>query len=98
MLLVLVEAFNPNTHGILKVVGGFRQQFEWVPFFFFGYLLMRSKDRFRKLFILLGVIALMNGVGQHLQTQLTPSQLPAGGPATRERINGTGTVSGPGLQ
>ena len=61
VLLVAVEAFNPNTHGILKVIGGFRQQLEWVPFFFLGYLLMRSKDRFRKLFLLLGAIALING-------------------------------------
>ncbi len=29
--LVLVEAFNPSTHGILKILGGFRQQLEWTP-------------------------------------------------------------------
>ena len=39
----LVEAFNPSTHGILKILGGFRQQLEWIPFFFFGYVVMRSK-------------------------------------------------------
>ncbi len=94
VLLVLVEVFNPNTHGILKVVGGFRQQFEWVPFFFFGYLLMRSKDRFRKLFILLGVLALINGAVSAYQTQLTPEQLASWGPGYAERINGTGSVSG----
>lgn len=94
ILLVLVEAFNPNTHGILKVVGGFRQQFEWVPFFFFAYLVMRSKDRFRKLFLLLGVIALVNGAVSAYQTQLTPEQLSSWGPGYAERINGTGSVSG----
>ena len=42
--LVLVEAFNPqHAAGLLKILGGFRQQLEWVPFFFFGYLLMRSQ-------------------------------------------------------
>ena len=41
--LVLVEAFNPKTAGILKFLGGFRQQLEWVPFFFFGYAIMRSR-------------------------------------------------------
>ncbi len=47
VVLVLAEAFNPDTHGLLKIVGGFRQQLEWVPFFFFGYVLMRSKERLR---------------------------------------------------
>src|SRR6202000_2195294 len=94
VLIVLVEVFNPNTHGILKVVSGFRQQFEWVPFFFFGYLLMRSKDRFRKFFVLLGVLALINGVVSAYQTQLTPEQLAGWGPGYAERINGTGSVSG----
>lgn len=94
VLLVAIEAFNPNTHGVLKVIGGFRQQFEWVPFFFLGYLLMRSKDRFRKLFLLLGAIALINGAVSAYQTQLTPAELSGWGPGYAERINGTGSVSG----
>ena len=78
VLLTLVEAANPNTQGILKVVGGFRQHLEWIPFFFVGYYLMRSKERFRKFFILLGVIALANGVVSTIQTQLTPEELLVG--------------------
>ena len=35
--VVLVEALNPNTGGFLKSVGGYRQQLEFVPLFFFGY-------------------------------------------------------------
>ena len=94
VMLVLVEAANPNTLGIAKVVGGFRQQLEWVPFFFFGYMLMRSKERFRKFFVILGVIALANGVVSTIQTQLTPAQLSSWGPGYAERISGTGAVSG----
>src|SRR5271165_1466397 len=30
--LVVVEALNPNTIGVLKILGGFRQQLEWIPF------------------------------------------------------------------
>jgi hypothetical protein len=86
--LVLIEAFNPNTHGILKVLGGFRQQLEWVPFFFFGYVLIRSKERFRKLFIVLGVIALANAAVATYQTHLTPTQLASWGPGYAERVNG----------
>jgi hypothetical protein len=92
--LTLIEAANPQTHGILKVVGGFRQQLEWIPFFFVGYYLMRSKERFQKFFLLLGVIALANGVVSTIQTQLTPEQLSSWGPGYEERIKGTGSVSG----
>ncbi len=94
VVLVLIEAANPNTHGALKVIGGFRQQLEWIPFFFFGYLLMRSKDRFRKFFLLLGVIALANGVVSTVQTQLTPAELSSWGPGYAQRVSGSGSVSG----
>jgi hypothetical protein len=94
VVLTVIEAANPNTLGVMKVVGGFRQQLEWIPFFFVGYLLMRSKDRFRKFFLLLGVIALANGLVSAYQTQLTPQQLSTWGPGYAERISGTGSVSG----
>lgn len=92
--LTVLEAFNPHTDGALKIVGGFRQQLEWLPFFFFGYMLMRSKDRFRKLFLLLGAIALINGVVSTIQTRMTPAQLEKWGPGYSALINGTGGVSG----
>jgi hypothetical protein len=94
VILTFIEAANPNTRGLLKIVGGFRQQLEWIPFFFFGYLLMRSKERFRKFFLLLGIIALANGIVSTVQTQLTPAQLSGWGPGYEQLINGTGTVSG----
>jgi hypothetical protein len=92
--LVLIEAANPGTHGILKAIGGFRQQLEWVPFFCFGYLVMLSKERLRKLFLLFGVIALANGVVGAYQSQLTPAQLASGGPGYGERIAGTDGLGG----
>ncbi|HWX44909.1 MAG TPA: hypothetical protein VNY52_06270 [Solirubrobacteraceae bacterium] len=88
--LTLVESFNPQTRGILKVLGGFRQQLEWMPFFFFGYLLMRSRERLRNLFILLGVIALANGVVGVYQSRLSPAQLSSWGPGYRELAEGGG--------
>jgi hypothetical protein len=78
--IVLVEALNPNTGNILKSIGGYRQELEWVPFFFFGYMVMRSKRRFRQLFLLLGVIALANGVVGAYQSRLSPGQLASWGP------------------
>ncbi|MCW3028229.1 MAG: hypothetical protein JWN81_1440 [Solirubrobacterales bacterium] len=87
--LVVAEAFSPSTHGMLKALGGFRQQLEFVPFFFFGYALMRSKERFRKLFIVLGVIALANGIVSTYQTKLSPGQLASWGPGYSELVYGT---------
>jgi hypothetical protein len=90
-MLVLVEALNPNTHGLTKALGGFRQQLEWVPFFFFGYALIRSKRRFRQYFIVIGVIALANGIVGTYQTTLSPSQLASWGPGYREFVFGSTT-------
>lgn len=93
--LVLVEAFNPKTHGLLKVLGGFRQQLEWMPFFFFSYALLRSKQRIRKLFLILGVLALANGVVSTYQSRLSPPQLASWGPGYKELVFGT-QVNGKG--
>jgi hypothetical protein len=92
--IVLVEALNPHTHGITKALGGFRQLLEWVPFFFFGYALMRSKQRFRRLFLILGVIALANAVVGTYQARLGPTQLASWGPGYRELELGGKGLSG----
>ena len=86
--VVLVQAFNPDTGSILKVLGGYRQELEFVPFFFFGYLIIRSKQRFRQLFLLFGVIALANGLVGAYQSRLTPGQVATWGPGYAERIEG----------
>ena len=93
--LVIVEAANPKTHGILKTLGGYRQQLEWVPFFFFGYALIRSKKRFAQMFVIIGVIGLANGVIATYQSQIPPGQLAAWGPGYGEEVNGN--TSGEGL-
>lgn len=95
--IVLIEALNPHTGGVLKVIGGYRQELEWVPFFFFGYLIMRDKQRFRQLFLLLGAIALANGVVGAYQSRLGPTQLASWGPGYRELVaggEGSGAISG----
>jgi hypothetical protein len=87
--LVLIMAFNPKTAGFLKVVGGYRQNLEWIPFFFFGYVLMRSRKSFRRLFVILGVLTLVNGVIATYQTQIPVSSLAAWGPGYNEKVEGT---------
>jgi hypothetical protein len=78
--LVVMNAFNPRTEGILHALGGFRQELQYVPFFFFGYVLLRSKRRFRQFFVIIGVIALMNGLVAVYQTGLSPQQFASWGP------------------
>jgi hypothetical protein len=92
--VALVEGLNPDTHGFLKALGGWRQQLEFVPFFFFGYLLLRSKVRFRQLFLIFGVIALANGIVGAYQSRLSPSQLSGWGPGYGERVSGKGGQTG----
>ena len=94
VLCVLVETFNPNTAGILKALGGYRQQLEWVPFFFFGYLLIRSKQRFRTQFLVLAVIATTNALVSAYQVRLSPHALAAWGPGYTEKVLGTNGVTG----
>ena len=86
---VLAEALNPRTLGLTKALGGFRQELEFVPFFFFGYVLMRSNGRLRRMALILGVIALANGIVSTYQTKLTPQQLGAWGPGYKELTVGT---------
>lgn len=86
---VLIEAFNPKTGGILKVLGGFRQGLQWVPFFFFGYQLVRTKKRLRQMFLIVGVCALANGIVATYQTGLSPQQIASWGPGYRELFQPT---------
>jgi MFS family permease len=81
--MVLIEAFNPKTISIIKMAAGFRQQLQWVPFFFFAYVLMRSKRRFRMLFIILGACAIANGAVATVQSSLSPTALASWGPGYR---------------
>ncbi len=85
---VLVGALNPLTLSILKSLGGFRQELEWVPFFFFGFMILRTKERIRRFFLILGVIALANGLVGAVQSRLTPAQLARWGPGYRELVFG----------
>jgi hypothetical protein len=87
VLVVLVNAFNPKTQSVLAALAGFRQHLEFVPFFFFGYALIRSKRRFRQLFIIAGVAATASGVVGAYQTTLSPSQLASWGPGYQTLIH-----------
>jgi hypothetical protein len=88
---VLLQALNPATHGFLKILGGFRQELEWVPFFIFGYVVINSKKRLRQMFLILGVIGLANGAVSAYQSRLSPGQLASWGPGYSTKVKGTTT-------
>ncbi len=83
VMTVVIEAFNPKTHGFLKVAAGFRQQLQFVPFFFFGYALMRSKRALEIFFVIFCICGLANALVSTYQTKLSPSQLATWGPGYR---------------
>lgn len=85
---VAIEAFNPKTLNFLKVGAGFREQLQFVPFFLFAYLLVRSKARLRKAFLLLGVVALANGITATYQTRLSPEQAASWGTGYANKFTG----------
>jgi hypothetical protein len=87
--IVLAESFNPHTGGLVKALGGWRQQLEFVPFFFFAYALMRSRRRLRQMFLILGVLALANGAVATYQTKLGLGSLAAWGPGYKELVYGS---------
>jgi hypothetical protein len=96
--IVVMNAFNPRTEGILHTLGGFRQELQYIPFFFFGYVLMRSKRRFRQFFVIIAVIALANGAVAAYQTGLSPAQLASWGPGYHNLIySAEGAVGSPRL-
>ncbi len=88
ILFVLVESFNPATQGLLHALGGWRQQLQWVPFFWFGYLLIRTPQRFRLMFWVLGVVALLNAFASTGQTQLSPEEVASLGSGYNNKVYG----------
>ena len=92
-VIVLVEAANPLTAGMTKAAAGIRQQLEFVPLFFFGFALFRTKERLRVLLLLIALIAAVNGIVGGFQSQLSTEQMSAWGPGYEQRINGDGDLA-----
>src|SRR3954452_23661520 len=55
--VVLVQLANPENASVGHAVAALRPHLEWVPLFFFGYLVMRTRQRLRAFFLLLLAIA-----------------------------------------
>lgn len=92
--LVVAELFNPGTGGFRHGIPAMRPDLEFVPLFFFGYTVMRSRARLRGFLILLLFICAANGVVSLVQSSESPAQVAAWGPGYAQRVNGTGGTAG----
>jgi hypothetical protein len=92
--VVFVQLFNPANASLGHALAAIRPHVEWVPLFFLGYLVMRTRRRLRIFLMLLLVITAINGAVATYQSGLSPDALAAWGPGYAERVFGTGDVSG----
>lgn len=94
VVVALVQIANPGTGGIVHGLEAIRPHIEFVPLFFFGYMVMRTTSRLRLFLLLLCVVAAINGIVGLIQFQLSPAQLASWGPGYAERINGNALITG----
>jgi hypothetical protein len=93
--LVIAEMFNPGTGPLKHAFPAARPDLEFVPLFFFGYAVMRSRSRLRGFLMILLFVCAVNGVVSLLQFGETPAQVASWGPGYARLINGsTGGLSG----
>jgi hypothetical protein len=76
----VMQVANPEDVSVAHAIAALRQHLEFVPLFFFGFAVMRSERRFMWFFILLVVIAAINGVVSLIQSGMSPSELASWGP------------------
>jgi hypothetical protein len=93
IVVIAVQLLNPHDGTLLHSLAAVRPHAEWVPLFFLGYLVMRSKKRLRNFMLLLLVIAAANGVVGLIQLNMTPEQLSGWGPGYAQAIQGDSSVS-----
>jgi hypothetical protein len=97
VLVVAVQITNPHDGTLLHSLASVRPHAEWVPLFFLGYLVIRSKARIRAFLMLLLAIAAINGIVGLVQVNMTPGQLSSWGPGYAQAIKGEGSVSARGF-
>src|SRR5262249_9170155 len=80
LVVVGVQLANPHDGTLLHSLASLRPHVEWIPLFFLGYLILRSRKRIRVFLVLLLVVASANGIVGLIQQNLTPQQLAGWGP------------------
>ncbi len=93
LAVVAVQVANPHNGTLLHSVASVRPHAEWVPLFFLGYAVLRSRARIRAFLVLLLVVAAANGVVGLVQQSIAPDQLAAWGPGYEKALKGESSVS-----
>jgi hypothetical protein len=92
--VVIVQLANPANGTLTHSVLSLRSHIEWIPLFFFGFVMMREKRRiFVFLTILLAVTA-VNGAVSLYQYEAGPAAIAAWGPGYEKIIFGGEGVAG----
>jgi hypothetical protein len=94
--VTLIQVANPSAPGIVQSLGGVRQHLEFVPLFFLGYSVLRTRRSLVVLLVAVVAIAAANGLVSYWQSTLTPDELARWGKGYSERIYGTGIFVGQG--
>ncbi|MEA2283047.1 MAG: hypothetical protein QOK21_3654 [Solirubrobacteraceae bacterium] len=94
VVVVLLQLFNPANGTLMHSVQALRQQIEWVPLFFLGFAVMRTKGRLRGFFVLLLVVTTINGIVALVQYRAGPDAVAAWGPGYADKIYGTVDLAG----
>lgn len=89
----VVQLANPSNVSFLHAFVSLRQHLEFVPLFFFGYVVLRSERRLTGFLILFLLIAAVNGIVSVIQSGMSPHQLASWGPGySRLELGSAGSV------
>ncbi len=91
---ILVQLGNPANVSMYHAVASTRQDLEFVPLFFIGFVAIRTKTKLHAFFALMLALASINGVVAVYQSTLTPAQLGTWGPGYANLLTGAGGTSG----
>lgn len=92
--VVAVQLANPANGTLYHSLLALRSHLEWVPLFFFGYALMRTKRRLFAFLTILLVLTAVNGAVSLYQYQAGPEAIAKWGPGYERLIYGGGHVAG----
>ena len=93
VVVAVVQLANPASHGLLHTLGALRPHLEFVPLFFIGYAVLKTRARLRTFFVIMLMIATANGIVGVIQLNLSPAQLASWGPGYANRISGVGVAA-----
>jgi hypothetical protein len=96
VIICFAEVFNPVVPSFSHALAGVRQHIEFVPLFFLGFVVMRTERRLMGLFVLLLLVAAVNGVVGLIQSSLSPAALAAWGSGYAKEVYGLGLLTGGG--